>query len=170
MGVGYFLGKRGWGVSGISAQDDLAPERIPAAWRVMSLLGPDLCSEYESDFLGCRIERLFYFVWRNVATREYKMLGKRLDNWYAEDLAAKPGSHKPLEQRRAKYPALMSGEAAAFAADLNAIQKVWFKLCLMTLPLARDFLDEMRYRYRFFGMGDEVWIGSERKGRGNVPE
>ena len=53
---------------------------------------------------------------------------------------------------------------------MSAIQRIWFKYCLMTLPLVRDFLDEMRYRYRFFGMGDEVWIGSERKGRGNVPE
>ena len=64
----------------------------------------------------------------------------------------------------------MVREESAFAAELSAIQRIWFKYCLMTLPLVRDFLDEMRYRYRFFGMGDEVWIGSERKGRGNVPE
>ncbi len=136
----------------------------------MSLLGPDILSEYESDFLGCRIQRLFYFVWRHVVAREYKMLGERLDRWYDEELAAKPGSHKPVERRRAQYPDLMLREESAFAAELSAIQGVWFKYCLMTLPFVRDFLDEMRYRYRFFGMGDDVWIGPERKGRGNVPE
>ena len=160
----------GWGVPGISAQEDKEPERVPAIWRVMSLLGPDFLSEYESEFLGCRIERLFYFSWRNVVTLEYKMLGKRLENWYTEDLAAKPGSHKPVEQRRSQYPSLMSGEEAAFAAELTFIQRIWFKYCLMTMPLARGFLNETRDRYRFFGMGDEVWIGTEQKGRGNVPD
>ena len=170
MGIGYFLSERGRGVSGISADQDLPLEKMPTVWRFMSLLGPGILSDYESDFLGCRIERLFFFVWRIVISREYKMLGKRLDNWYSEDLGAKPESHRPLEQRRSIYPALLRGEEAAFAAELNPIQRVWYRYCLITLPLASDYLDAMRYRYRFFGMGDEVWIGSEQKGRGNVPD
>ena len=89
----------------------------------MSLLEPDILSEYESDFLGCRIERLFYFVWRHVVAREYKMLGERLDKWYSEELAAKPGSHKPVERRRTQYPGLMVREESAFAAEIKRDSK-----------------------------------------------
>ena len=145
-------------------------DQVPLPWRIGGPLGPDLASSYQSAFLECSIERLFYFVWRYVVVSEYRALQLRLKGWYSEDLAAKPGSHKPLEQRLSSYPALLREEEAAFIADLNGLQRLWFRCCVATMPFSHKYLDEIRYRYRFFGMGDEVWLGAERKGRGKVRE
>lgn len=144
--------------------------QIPRLWRLASPFGPNLFEEYESEFLGCRIERLFYFVWRHVCLREERQLRKRVKDWYSEDLAAKPGSHKPLEQRVGKYPPMLREEERSYLRDLNAAQRLTFNLLVWTMPAAGDYLAELRYRYRFFGVGDEVWIGDQRRGRGKELE
>lgn len=140
--------------------------QLPVLWRVFSPLGTSLVSEYRSEFLGCPIERLFYFVLRRVCAREFRLLRLRLKNWYSEDLSAKPGSHKPLERKLSRYPDLIKAEERAFSEGLGPVQRLWFRFLCVTSFAASGFLDEMRYRYRFFGIGDDVWSGGENLGKG----
>lgn len=145
---------------------DLGLAGPPVLWRILLALAADPDAGYASPFVGATVPRRFHYLWRFVCRREHRRLRRRLQTWYSEDLDAAPGSHEPLARRVAAYPAAFAAEDRAYCADLSSIQRTAHGLLLVSMPLVRRHLDDLRHRYRFFGVGDEVWIDGQNLGRG----
>lgn len=146
--------------------DDAGVEDIPLIWRILLPLGPDLDSCFDSPFMGAPVPRRFHLLWLCVCWREQRELHRRLQSWYSEDLDAAPGSHKPLARRIGNYPGAIIEEDQAYRHDLSIIQRAAHRLLVLSIPLTRRYVLELRHQYRFFGVGDEVWIGDRNMGRG----
>ncbi len=146
--------------------DSVANTTPPLIWRALLALGPDPDSLYHSPFVGSCVPRRLHLVWLFVCRREHRSLRRRLQNWYSEDLDTAPQSHEPLAARVAIYPTAIRDEQDAYRQDLSLIRRFVHRLLLLTMPLARSYLLELRYTYRFFGVGDQIWVGDQNLGRG----
>ncbi len=138
----------------------------PFIWRTLFSLGPDPESLFSSPFVGSQVPRRFHFVWLFVCRREQKTLRDRLENWYSGEFDAAPQSHRPLAARVAIYPIAIRDEQLAYGQDLSLIQRFAHRLLLLSMPFARTYLLELRYTYRFFGVGDDIWVGDKNLGPG----
>jgi hypothetical protein len=89
-----------------------------------------------------------------------------LENWYSGEFDAAPQSHRPLAARVANHPIVLRDEQLAYGQDLSLIQRFAHRLVLLSMPFARSYLLELRYTYRFFGVGDDIWVGDKNLGPG----
>ena len=66
----------------------------------------------------------------------------------------------------ANYPTAIREEEDAFSRDLSLVQRLVHRLIVLSMLLARSYLLELRYTYRFFGVGDDIWVDDQNLGPG----